>query len=258
MDSNLSANLHVIVNACQKVSRFMIRDFGEVEQLQTSINGADNFVVASQQKVEKILTDTLLEARERYGVMSPNGEVKGLDISHRFIISVSDGVENFKRGLPFFTVSVALQEQKNLIASVVYSPVLDKMFFAEKGTGCFVSETRMTRRIRVSSRRDLLGSTIMSVGNYANIDLKDARKIDVASSGLSLGYVSAGMADAFIAKGKNVFDLAAGLLLIKEAGGLIRAYDADKNETQDVFAADIVVCGNSYLQSEIKSCILKK
>ena len=258
MDNSLSANLHVLVSACQKVSRFMIRDFGEVEQLQTSVNGADNFVSASQLKAEKILTDTLLEARERYGVMSPNGEIKGLDISHRFIINVSDGVENFKRGLPFFTISVALQEQKNLIASVVYSPVLDKMFFAEKGTGCFVSETRMTRRIRVSSRRDLEGNTIMIAGSNCDVDLKGARKIDVASSGLSLGYVAAGMADAFIAKKKNVFDLAAGLLLIKEAGGLIRSYDANKNETQDVFSADVVVCGNSYLQSEIKSCILGK
>ena len=256
MDNNLSANLHVLVSACQKVSRFMIRDFGEVEQLQTSINGANNFVAASQLKAEKILTDTLLESRERYGVMSPNAEVKGLDISHRFIINVSDGVENFKRGLPFFTVSVALQEQKNLIASVVYSPVLDKMFFAEKGSGCFVSETRMTRRIRVSPRRDLFGATVVSVDS--NDVFSGARRLDIGSSALSLGYVSAGMADAFVSRKCNVFELAAGLLMVKEAGGIIRAYDAKGNETQDVFGADTVVCGNSYLQSEIKSCIIKK
>lgn len=256
MDNNLSANLNVIVGACQRVSRYMLRDFGEIEQLQSSVNGAGNFASASQTKIEKILVDTLLEARPRYGVLSANEEIKGLDISHRFIISVSDGVENFSRGLPFFTISIAIQEQKNLIASVIYSPVLDKMFYAEVGSGTFVSESRMTRRIRVSSNRELFNAVIGEVGDFKRFST--AKILDFGSVGLSLGYVAGGMLDAFVGFKKNVFDLAAGLLLVKEAGGFIRAYDGEWKETQDVFSSDIVVCGNSYLQSEIKSCIIKK
>lgn len=253
---NLSANLHILVNVCQKISRFMLRDFGEIEQLQSSVNGAENFANASKTKIEKILVENLLEARPRYGILSENQEIKGTDISHRFIINISDGFENYVRGLPFFTISIAIQEQKNLIASVIYNPVLDKMYYAEKGAGTFVSESRMTRRIRISPRRELADASIVESGRFVRFSL--ARILDFGSVGLSLGYVASGMIDAFVGFEKNVFDLAAGLLIIKEAGGIIRAFDKDCKETEDVFSADMIVCGNSYLQSEIKSCIIKK
>ncbi len=253
---NLSANLHVLVSVCQKVSRFMLRDFGEIEQLQSSINGAENFASASKVKVEKILIENLLEARPKYGILSESQEIKGTDISHRFIINVIDGFDNYVRGLPFFTISIAIQEQKNLIASVIYNPVLDKMYYAEKGTGTFVSESRMTRRIRISPKRELSDSIISEIGRFSRFST--AKILNFGSTGLSFGYVASGMIDAFIGFEKNVFDLAAGFLIVKEAGGIIRAFDKDGKETEDVFSADMVVCGNSYLQSEIKSCIIKK
>ena len=252
---NLSANLHVITNACQKISRFMLRDFGEIEQLQSSINGAENFASASKIKIEKILIENLLEARPKYGVLSQTQEIKGLDISHRFIINVTDGFDNYVRGLPFFTVSVAIQEQKNLIAAVIYNPVLDKMYYAEKGAGTFVSESRMTRRVRVSQKRELMNSVVAESGKLSHF--LTARVLDFGTTGLSLGYVASGMVDAFVGYEKNVFDLAAGFLIVKEAGGVIRAFDKDKKETDEIFSADMVVCGNSYLQSEIKGCIIK-
>ena len=139
---------------------------------------------------------------------------------------------------------------------MIYSPVLDKMFYAEAGSGTFVSESRMTRRIRVSSNRELFNAVIGEVGDFKRFST--AKILDFGSVGLSLGYVAGGMLDAFVGFKKNVFDLAAGLLLVKEAGGFIRAYDGEGKETQDVFSSDIIVCGNSYLQSEIKSCIIKK
>lgn len=253
---NLSANLNILINACQKISRFILRDFGEIEQLQSSVNGADSFASSSKLKIEKILQEVLLDARPKYGYLSENHDVKGTDISHRFIVNVSDGFENFSRGLPFFTVSVAIQEQKNLIASVIYNPVLDKMFFAEKGSGAFVSEIRMVRRIRVSSRRELFNSLLSVSGNFSRIST--SKIVDFGSVGLSLGYLASGMIDAFVGAGKNVFDLAAGLLIIKEAGGIIRCYNKDGVETSELFNSDVIVCGNSYLQSEIKSCIMKK
>ena len=253
---NLSANLHVLVSACQKVSRFMLRDFGEIEQLQSSVNGAENFASASKTKIEKILIETLLEARPKYGILSATQEIKGTDISHRFIVNVLDGFENYVRGLPFFTISIALQEQKNLIASVIYNPVLDKMYYAEKGTGTFVSESRMTRRIRISPKRELFNSIIAESGRLSHFST--AKIIDFGSVGLSLGYVASGMIDAFVGFEKNVFDLAAGLLIVKEAGGIIRSFDKDGKDTEEIFGADMIVCGNSYLQSEIKGCIMKK
>ncbi len=253
---NLSANLRVIITACQKVSRFMLRDFGEIEQLQSSINGAENFASASKTKIEKILVENLLEARPKYGILSETQEIKGTDISHRFIINVTDGFENYVHGLPFFTISVAIQEQKNLVAAVIYNPVLDKMYYAEKGEGAFISESRMVRRIRISPKRDLFNSVISEAGQFKHFS--SARILNFGSVGLSLGYVASGMVDAFVGFERNVFDLAAGLLIVKEAGGIIRAFDKDGKDTEEIFGANMVVCGNSYLQSEIKGCIMKK
>ena len=259
MDTNLSANLHIMTNACQKIARFMLRDFGEIEQLQSSINGSDNFANASRLKIEKTLIDNLLEARPKYGILTPNSEIKGSDISHRFIINVIDGFENYLHGFPFFSISVALQEQKKLIASVIYNPVLDKMFYAENGGGAFISETRMTRRIRVSPRRDYQKSLIIYSGkNVDEIKVKTKLSFqNLNTDGLNLGYLSAGLVDAYIGKKKNVFDLAAGVLIAKEAGAIIRAYDNNGKITDSLFEADLVICGNSYLQTELASIIMK-
>ena len=256
MDNNLSANLNVMMSICQKVSKFILRDFGEIEQLQSSVHGADSFASASKLKIQKILIENLLEVRPKYGILSENQEVKGTDISHRFIINVSDGFDNFSRGLPFFTISIALQEQKNLVAGVIYNPVLDKMFYAEKGSGAFVSEVRMNRRIRISSKRELFNASVLESGNF--LRLSTAKIMDLGSVGLSLGYVASGMADVFVGFSKNLFDLSAGLLIVKEAGGFVRSYDKDWKETPELFKSDIIVCANSYLQSEIKSYIMKK
>ncbi|MGN0929931.1 MAG: inositol monophosphatase family protein [Alphaproteobacteria bacterium] len=259
MDTNLSANLHIMTNACQRIARFMLRDFGEIEQLQSSINGSSGFANASKVKIEKTLIDNLLEARPKYGVLTPSSEIKGSDISHRFIVNVIDGFENYSHGFPFFSISVALQEQKKLIASVIYNPVLDKMFYAENGGGAFLSETRMTRRIRVSPKKDYEQSLIIYSGkNAEDLKLKTTLPLQTLNTdGLNLGYLSAGMIDAYIGKGKNVFDLSAGVLIAKEAGAIVRAYDKDGKITDKLFEADLVICGNNYLQSELTSIIIK-
>lgn len=259
MDTNLSANLHIMTNACQRIARFMLRDFGEIEQLQSSINGSSGFANASKVKIEKTLIDNLLEARPKYGVLTNSSEIKGSDISHRFIVNVIDGFENYSHGFPFFSISVALQEQKNLIAGVIYNPVLDKMFYAENGGGAFLSETRMTRRIRVSPKKDYNKSLIIYSGkNIEDLKLKTVLPLQTLNTdGLNLGYLAAGMIDAYIGKAKNVFDLAAGVLIAKEAGAIVRAYDKDGKITDKLFEADLVICGNNYLQSELTSIIIK-
>ena len=259
MDTNLSANLHIMTNACQRIARFMLRDFGEIEQLQSSINGSSGFANASKVKIEKTLIDNLLEARPKYGILTPSSEIKGSDISHRFIVNVIDGFENYAHGFPFFSISVALQEQKKLVAGVIFNPVLDKMFYAENGGGAFLSETRMTRRIRVSPKKDYNKSLIIYSGrDVEDLKLKTALPLQTLNTdGLNLGYLAAGMIDAYIGKNKNVFDLSAGILIAKEAGAIVRAYDKDGKITDKLFEADLVICGNNYLQSELTSIIIK-
>jgi myo-inositol-1(or 4)-monophosphatase len=257
---NLSANLNVMVSAVKTAARFLLRDFGEIEQLQSSIKGAEGFAAASRTKTERALADALLEARPKYGLMSRSGETRGTDISHRFIVSVVDGFENFARGLPFFAVAVALQEQKNLAAAAVYNPVLDKLFWAEKGSGAFISETRMTRRIRVSHRTEIAGATINVSGGEAAIASAAGRAIQVTygADSLALAYVAAGMIDGFAGFARDVFDLAAGIVLVKEAGGKVSAFDDDGKPTERPFGAGTVVFENNYLQPNLSSIIIGK
>ena len=257
MDTNLSANLHIMTTACQKIARFILRDFGEIEQLQSSINGSDSFANASKVKIEKILIDNLLEARPKYGILTKNSEIKGSDISHRFIVNVMDGFENYSHGFPFFSINIALQEQKKLIAAVIFNPVLDKMFYAENGGGAFISETRMTKRIRVSARKDYKKSIILYSGPDAK-EFYDKLPIQtINADGINLGYLSAGLIDAYIGKNKNVFDVSAGILIAKEAGAIVQAFDKDGKITDNIFEADFVICGNNYLQSDLTSIIIK-
>lgn len=253
---NVSANLNILINSCQKISRFILRDFGEIEQLQTSVNGANNFTNIAVQKIEKILIDILTDARPKYGIISRTIERKGLDISHKFIINVEDGINNLKHGLPFFSISIALQEQKKIIASIIYIPILDKMFYAESGFGSYVSESRMVRRIRVSSHKDLFNSTIAEVGALKHFST--AKILNFDSVGLSIAYTSGASINAYIGFNQNLFDLAAGVLLIKEAGGFIVAYDENKKETNNIFESKIIVCTNNYLQQEIKKHLLQE
>ncbi|MDR1477177.1 MAG: inositol monophosphatase [Rickettsiales bacterium] len=259
---NLSANLNVMAAACKTAARFMLRDFGEIEQLQSSIHGSEGFASASRIKTEKALADALLDARPKFGLLSRSGETKGTDISHRFIINAVDGFSNFARGVPFFAVSVALQQQKNLVAAVVHNPVLDKMFWAEKGTGAFVSETRMTRRIRVSRRTDPAIAAINvsggSAGEIAALAGSGAKAVTLGSDGLALAYLAAGMIDGYAGFSRDVFDLAAGIVLVKEAGGKIAAFDDEGRATERAFGAKTVIFENNYLQPDLTSIIIGK
>ena len=251
---NLSSNLNVMVAAVKTAARFMLRDFGEIEQLQSSLKGAEGFASLSKTKIEKTLTDALLDARPKYGLISRTGEAKGTDISHRFIVNAIDGYANFVRGLPFFAMSIVLQEQKNLLASVVYNPVLDKLFYAEKGTGAFISETRMTRRIRVSHRTNPKGSTIAISGGEASA--LETTMLTLGSDSLALAYLAAGMVDGFAGFSRDVFDLAAGVLLVKEAGGKVLALDEAGKPAEHPFIAKTIICENNHLQPGLTGIIM--
>ncbi|MDR2098648.1 MAG: hypothetical protein LBO78_01325 [Rickettsiales bacterium] len=257
---NLSANLHIITTACQKAARFILRDFGEIEQLQSSISGAINFAVASKIKIEKTLVDNLLEYQPKFGILARGREVKGADISHRFIINAIDGFESYSRGIPMFSVAVALQEQKNIIASCIYNPVLDKMFYAERGVGAYVMESRMTRRIRVSGRRGMNGALVAaSHKDAAGIEFgAEVSMISMASDGMSFAWLASGAIDGFVARARDAFDISAGVLLVREAGGAVRAFDKEGVPTDRIFEAETIVSENNYLQPDLFSIIIKQ
>jgi len=208
----LSPNLRILLDALATAGKFLLRDFGELEQLQSSMGGTEKFAAAARERTARALLDSLLEARPRFGysfgVDASLPEVRGQDISHKFLLGVMDGFENFSRAMPFFALSAAIEEQGKVIACVVYNPILDKLFFAEKNGGAFVLEARMTRRIRVSRRRESPLSR------------------DFGCPALAVCYVAAGMLDKYAGT-----DTPASLI-VREAGG-----KADEKE-------GLLICSN--------------
>jgi myo-inositol-1(or 4)-monophosphatase len=226
-----SANINVMVNACRKASKVIIRDFGEIENLQVSLKGPGDYVTASDKKVEKILIEELQKARPNYSILSEEiGEINN-DESFKWIIDPIDGTSNFLHGIPHFAISLGLEHNKEIICGIVYDPIKDEMFSAEKGNGSYVNNKRM----RVSARSKLKDCIIFSGGPRSQSENKElafneykkfSSKVDIAirklgSASLDMAYVAAGRCDGFWQRDLNYWDIAAGIILIKEAGGLI-------------------------------------
>lgn len=224
-----SAYLNVMVTAAEKAGRSLIRDFGEVEQLQVSRKGPGDFVSVADHKAEKILREELLKARPSYGfLMEESGEVKGEDKSFRWIIDPLDGTTNFLHGLPHWAVAVALEKDGEIVAGVIHDPIKNETFTAEKGGGAFSN----AKRLRVAGRTSLTEG-LVCVGekffrNTASLpETCGVRRM--GSACLSLAYVAAGRFDAYWEDGLSPWDKAAGLLLVREAGGYVSEIDGGKN-----------------------------
>jgi myo-inositol-1(or 4)-monophosphatase len=245
-----SATINVMANAALKAARGLIRDFGEVEQLQVSIKGPGEFVSAADLKAEKVLRTELAKARPGYGfLMEESGAEAGSDRHHRWIVDPLDGTTNFLHGIPHFAISIALERDGDIIAGLIYEPVRDEMFWGEKGGGAFLND----RRLRVSARRQLgealIGTGIPFVGRgdhgayLATLGAVMAatsgvRRLGVAS--LDLAYVAAGRLDGFWEFGLSPWDIAAGIVLVREAGGYVTdmANGGSMLGTGDVLAAN--------------------
>ena len=221
-----------MVKACSKASKTLIRDFGEVENLQVSLKGPGDFVTNCDKKVEKILIDELLKARPSYSILSEEiGEINN-DDSFKWIIDPIDGTSNFFHGIPHFAMSVGLEHNKEIICGIIYDPIKDEMFTAEKGNGSYLNNQRM----RVSSRSKLEDCMIFTGGprresKNREIALKEYYKFSVkiltpirklGSASLDLAYVAAGRCDGFWQRDLNYWDIAAGIILVKEAGDLLQ------------------------------------
>lgn len=226
--------INVMAGAAFRAAKGLIRDFGEVEQLQVSRKGPADFVSAADTRTEKQLYEDLHRARPDFGfLMEERGEIKG-DAPERWVVDPLDGTTNFLHGLPHFAISIAVQSGKKIEAGVIYDPIKDEMFWAERGRGAFMND----RRLRVSARADMK-TAILATGvpwhgkeghglfraELSRLTDKIAGIRRFGSASLDLAYVAAGRYEAFWERGLNAWDIAAGIILIEEAGGMVSEPD---------------------------------
>ena len=229
--------MNVMVKVCRKASKIIIRDFGEIENLQVSVKGPGDFVTASDKKVEKIIIEELQKARPNYSVLSEEiGEIKNNE-EFKWIIDPIDGTANFLHGIPHFAISIGLEHNKEIICGIIYDPIKDEMFTAEKGNGSYINNQRM----RVSSRQKLKDCIIFTDGadnknlndeSLMEVYKKISSKVDIpirklGCGSLDMAYVAAGRCDGFWSKNLNYWDIAAGIILVKEAGGFVTDYSGE-------------------------------
>lgn len=258
-----SALLNVMVQAAMKAGRSLSRDFGEVQNLQVSMKGPGDYVSQADRKAEDILFAELSKARPGYAfLMEERGAVEGDDDQHRWIVDPLDGTTNFLHGIPIFSISIALERQGQLVAAVVYNPAMDELYTAERGGGAFMND----RRLRVAGRSKLTDCVIgcgmphLGRGQHGNF-LVELRNVMAEVSGvrrlgsaaLDLAYVAAGRMDGFWETGLSAWDIAAGLLLIREAGGFV----SDMDGGQDMLDNGSVVAGNEVIQRALLKAVKK-
>ena len=252
-----SALLNVMMAAARKAARTLRRDFGEVEHLQVSLKGPANFVTAADRRAEQTLRAELAKARPGYGFLGEEGgRIEGSDKSHTWIVDPLDGTTNFLHGLPQFAISIGLEREDVMVAGVIYNPISDEMFVAERGKGAFLND----RRIRVSARKQL-SESIVAIGlpHYGRDDLEiglrelGAVQAKVAglrrfgSAALDLAFVAAGRFDGYWERNLKAWDMAAGIAVVREAGGLVSDLDGGGN----MVGTGHIVAGNGAIHPEI-------
>jgi myo-inositol-1(or 4)-monophosphatase len=245
-----TALMNIMINAARKAGRSLTRDFGEVENLQVSVKGPGNFVSAADLKAEEIIHRELEKARPGYGfLMEERGAVTGVDNSHRWIVDPLDGTTNFLHGVPLFAISIGLEREGQLVAGVVYNPISDELFTAEKGKGAYLNDRR---RLRVAARKNvsdaLITIGIPHLGRPDGLFLKELPGVmkEVAgvrrtgSAALDLAWTAAGRFDAYWERGIQPWDMAAGIVLVREAGGVVSDFSggATMLESSQVLATN--------------------
>lgn len=257
-----SALMTVMINAARKAARGLQRDFGEVENLQVSRKGPGDFVTSADRRTERILHGELAKARPSYGFLGEEGgEVPGSDPDHRWVIDPIDGTTNFIHGLPLVAISIALERKGEPVAGLIYNPIMDELFTAEKGRGAFLNERR---RLRVSAREDLADALVTCglphrEGDAARRYFRELEMLTgkvaglrrTGSACLDLAFVAAGRFDAFWERELHLWDLAAGVLLIREAGG--RTGDIDG--AADPLKTGAILATNSHLHAALEKCL---
>ncbi len=253
-----SALMNVMTAAALKAGRALKRDFGEVENLQVSVKGPGDFVTAADQRAEKTLFEELSRARPGYGfVLEESGHIEGADKTHTWHVDPLDGTTNFLHGLPIFAISIGLEREGQLVAGLVYNPATDDLYVAERGQGAYLNNTR----IRVAARRELADALITCgipplnraagharfQGELAHVMRYAGNVRRLGSAALDMCYVAAGRCDGYWERGIKTWDMAAGIVLIREAGGFVT--DADGGS--EMMANGTICCGNEIIHRRL-------
>ena len=235
---SISANLNIMIKASEKASKGLIRDFGELEQLQVSIKGPSDFVTNADTKAEKIIIDELTRSRKNYSILSEeSGSKENKDIDNVWIIDPIDGTNNFLHGVPHFAISIALKSNNEIVSGLIYDPIKDEMFYAEKNNGAYFNN----KRIRVSKRKKMEDCLFASGEiDHENIKQKTNAKLSIRKSGsaaLDMAYVASGRYDGYFQKNLNLWDIAAGIIIVKEAGGQVNDLNLKQNNNINIIAS---------------------
>tara|TARA_B100001057_G_C22623615_1_gene861553 strand:+ start:72 stop:812 length:741 start_codon:yes stop_codon:yes gene_type:complete len=229
--NSISANLNIMIKASEKASKILIRDFGEIEKLQVSKKGPTDFVSNADIKAEKIIIQELKKARPGYSILSEEyGIEKNKDKNNTWIIDPIDGTVNFLHGIPHFAISIALKSNNEIISGLIFDPIKDEIFYAEKDHGAFFNN----HRIKVSKKSEINECLFVAGGKIEKKYNFQYRKS--GSAALDLAYVAAGRYDGYFQDKLNLWDIAAGILLVKEAGGLLNEINLDQYENLKVMA----------------------
>ncbi|HEX3183141.1 MAG TPA: inositol monophosphatase family protein [Beijerinckiaceae bacterium] len=253
-----SALMNVMIAAALKAGRGLKRDFGEVENLQVSIKGPGDFVTAADKRAEKTLFEELSRARPGYSfIMEEAGFIEGSDKTHTWHIDPLDGTTNFLHGLPIFAISIGLERDGQLVAGLVYNPATDDLYIAERGQGAYLNNTRL----RVAARRDLADALITCgipplnraaeharfQSELAEVMRRAGNVRRLGSAALDMCFVAAGRCDAYWERGIKTWDMAAGIVLVREAGGFI----SDADGGPEMMANGTICCGNEFIHRRL-------
>ena len=260
-----SPHINLITRACMKASRSLIRDFGEIEHLQVSSKGPGDFVSSADKRTEKIIIEELQKAHPEYGIITEEtGIINKSNIKNRWIIDPIDGTTNFLNGIPQFAISIAYEENNEIMCGIIFDPIKNEMFAAEKGNGAYLNNSR----IRVSNKKKLSDSLLVTGGPKHSSKNKEkifseyieiSRKIlfpvrKFGSAALDLAYVACGRFDGSWHRELNYWDFAAGIVILKEAGGFIDFFENDNN----IPLKKNVLASNSNIHDQLKNLINKK
>ena len=259
-----SPQTNLIIRACMKASRSLIRDFGELENLQVSSKGPGDFVSSSDKRTEKILIEELQKAHPEYGIITEeSGIINKTNTKNRWIIDPIDGTMNFLNGIPQFAISIGYEEDNEIKCGVIFNPIMNEMFCAEKGNGAYLNNSR----IRVSNKKGLKNALLVTGGPKGNSKIKDkifSEYINVSnnvsnvrkfgSAALDIAYVACGRFDGYWQRELNYWDIAAGIIILKEAGGFVDFFEDDPN----LPLKKNILASNSNIHEELRTLINKK
>ena len=259
-----SPHINVIIKACMKASRFLIRDFGEIENLQVSSKAPGDFVTSADKRTEKIIVEELQKAQPNYGILTEeSGILNGSNNKNRWIIDPIDGTMNFLNGIPQFAISIGYEENDEIKCGVIFNPITNEMFCAEKGNGAYLNNSR----IRVSNKKKFQESLLVTGGpkqtskikekifsEYIKISKNVTNIRKFGSAALDMAYVACGRFDGYWQREINLWDVAAGIVIVKEAGGFVDFFE----EESKLSLKKNILATNSSIHSELKDLISKK